>query len=345
MKFKNAISLIILFCSFIGNSQSKVEEGEIIISEENLIDLIQKIREKRDANYLLSQKTNVVSTTNLEIDLSEVNSKLLTLEKELKYLTLLLESKTTNEEVNTEYYIIKNANKENQTTEKIIHPTDTIYKIREVYEKPTEIVVTLKDTNKKDKIVENKEPINTKNTIVPIVVKSSNNSDSSVEAIERLERKIDSLFATNKKIVYATNNQPLEIKPSKLVTKTDTVYLKNKNISTYDLLNSKFSDFQEKVYFTNNSSKIVMFEDVNSIVTLLNSNENLDVYLKGFASNKGNAIYNQELSFKRTEAIKRYLISNGIHPSRILSQFHGIDYESKNEKEARRVEMSFIIRK
>ncbi|CAM3677936.1 OmpA family protein [Flavobacterium gelidilacus] len=356
MKFKNIISLIILFCSFLGNSQSKVTEGEILISEENLINLIQKIRDKRDANYLLSQKTNIVTTIKSEVDLTEVNSKLIALESELKYLTKILESKSISKETSTEFYIIENPEKEIQIKEKIVNrtdtvyrPSETIYKTQEVYKNPTEIyksekALVVRDNDKSPKIAKNKEPINTKTTIAPVVANSSDSKDSYVKAIERLERKIDSLFATNKaikEIVYVNNNQ----KPNELNTKTDTVYIMKNNISNYDLLKSKFSDFQEKVYFNNNSSKIEIFENIDSIISLLNSNENLDLYLKGFASNRGNATYNQALSFKRTEVIKRYLISKGIHPSRILSQFHGIDYESINEKEARRVELSFIIRK
>ena len=336
MKFKNIISLIILFCSFLGNSQSKVTEGEILISEENLISLIQKIREKRDANYLLSQKTNTLTTKKSEVDLTEVNSKLIALESELKYLTKLLESKSMYKETSTEFYIIENSEKEIQIKEKIVNrtdtvyrPSETIYKTQEVYKNPTEIyksekALVVKENDKSPKIAINKEPINTKTTIAPVVAKSSDSKDSYVKAIERLERKIDSLFAANK-----------AIKGKKTIIFT---------ASTKENL-SLLSDFQEKVYFNNNSSKIEIFENLDSIISLLNSNENLDLYLKGFASNRGNATYNQALSFKRTEAIKRYLISKGIHPSRILSQFHGIDYESINEKEARRVELSFIIRK
>lgn len=370
MKLKYILSLTILFCSFIGNSQTKEQEGEIVISEENLISLIQKIKDKRDANYLLSQKSTVVTNTKSEVDLTGVNSKLETLEYKLKYLTDLLESKNATEEVSTEYYIIKNDKKEIPTTEKIVYVTDTIYetkdivyktndtiykasdtiyKTHDVYKEPFDttkptISTTLKGANEKPKVFESKKPTSSKNTIVPVVAKNNASNDSSAKAIERLERKIDSLFAlnkTNKEIVYVNNNQPTKNDPAKV----DTIYVNKTNSSNYDLLKSKYSGFVENVYFKNNSSKIDVSDKIDSTISLLNSNENLDVYLKGFASNKGNAIYNQELSFKRTETIKRYLVSKGIHPNRILSQFHGIDYESKNEAEARRVEMSFIIRK
>jgi outer membrane protein OmpA-like peptidoglycan-associated protein len=46
-----------------------------------------------------------------------------------------------------------------------------------------------------------------------------------------------------------------------------------------------------------------------------------------------------------TENVKKYLIEKGIHPSRILSQYYGIDYASKTEKKARRVTISYIIRR
>lgn len=360
MKFKNIISLLLLICTFLANSQSKVAEGEIVISEENLINLIQKIREKRDLNYSLSQKTDVIPNKKPEIDVTELHSKLTTLEAELKYLTELLESKSIFNETNTEYYIVANPKKEILTKEKIVTTTDTvyktaetIYKTKEIYKEPVEInnpekSTAIKDDYKKSKAVESKNPINTKTTIVPLVAKGNNSNDASLRAIERLERKIDSLFAANKaskEIVYVNKNQPIEIKPNEPKTKTDTVYIKKVNGSNYDLLKSKYGDFQEKVYFQNNSSKVGIFENIDSIISVLKSNENLDLYLKGFASNKGNATYNEALSFKRTEAIKRYVISKGIHPSRILSQYHGIDYESTNEKEARRVELSYIIRK
>jgi outer membrane protein OmpA-like peptidoglycan-associated protein len=64
---------------------------------------------------------------------------------------------------------------------------------------------------------------------------------------------------------------------------------------------------------------------------------------KGFASNKGNPVYNQNLSLQRTENKKNIWLKK-IHPSRILTQYHGIDYGATKEELARRVELSFIIR-
>jgi outer membrane protein OmpA-like peptidoglycan-associated protein len=62
---------------------------------------------------------------------------------------------------------------------------------------------------------------------------------------------------------------------------------------------------------------------------------------KGFASNKGNPVYNQNLSLQRTENVKKYLVKKGIHPSRILTQYM-LDYGATKEELARRVELSLL---
>jgi outer membrane protein OmpA-like peptidoglycan-associated protein len=81
-------------------------------------------------------------------------------------------------------------------------------------------------------------------------------------------------------------------------------------------------------------------QQLDEVVTILKS-KNRCVF-KGFASNKGNPVYNQNLSLQRTENV---MVKKGIHPSRILTQYHGIDYGATKEELARRVELSFIIRK
>jgi hypothetical protein len=48
------------------------------------------------------------------------------------------------------------------------------------------------------------------------------------------------------------------------------------------------------------------------------------------------------LSLQRTENVKKYLVKKGIHPSRILTQYHGIDYGATKEELARRVELSLL---
>jgi len=127
----------------------------------------------------------------------------------------------------------------------------------------------------------------------------------------------------------------------------DTLVIEKRELSDYPELMKKFDSFQSEIYFDNNSKeiKVDQIQTLDKITTILKSTDKIDVYLKGFASNKGNPAYNQNLSVQRTESVKKYLVKKGIHPNRILTQYHGIDYDTNNEELARRVEMSFLIRK
>jgi len=47
---------------------------------------------------------------------------------------------------------------------------------------------------------------------------------------------------------------------------------------------------------------------------------------------------------QRTESVKKALINKGVHPTRILTQYHGIDYQATSNVEARRVDVELLIR-
>jgi outer membrane protein OmpA-like peptidoglycan-associated protein len=59
--------------------------------------------------------------------------------------------------------------------------------------------------------------------------------------------------------------------------------------------------------------------------SLLEKNPTLSVEISGHTSSEGNANRNLELSLKRAEAVKSYLVKRGIDPMRILSVGHGSD--------------------
>jgi outer membrane protein OmpA-like peptidoglycan-associated protein len=58
---------------------------------------------------------------------------------------------------------------------------------------------------------------------------------------------------------------------------------------------------------------------------LLENNPRLSVEISGHTSSEGNAERNLELSLKRAEAVKLYLIKRGIDPVRILAVGHGAE--------------------
>ena len=117
--------------------------------------------------------------------------------------------------------------------------------------------------------------------------------------------------------------------------------------STYEKLVEAYKNFKKELYFATNSkvlneNSLLVVKDLHAI---LEANVNLDIIINGFASNKGNAIYNENLSMQRTEAVKKALMLKGVHPTRILTQYHGIDYSAQSDSQARRVEVSFLVRK
>lgn len=99
------------------------------------------------------------------------------------------------------------------------------------------------------------------------------------------------------------------------------------------------------VYFANNS-KAVSNSDKVSIADYtkqIKDNQNiLTVKLHGFASNTGSALYNNQISFERAEAVKAVLLSNGIKEENIVVLPHGIDSTGDANK-ARRVEVRISL--
>ena len=59
------------------------------------------------------------------------------------------------------------------------------------------------------------------------------------------------------------------------------------------------------------------FDQLDLIFNFLNENENLTIFLEGHTDNIGNAKKNLDLSTKRVETVKNYLIKKGINKKRI----------------------------
>lgn len=79
--------------------------------------------------------------------------------------------------------------------------------------------------------------------------------------------------------------------------------------------------------FRQGKSNIEMTQEANieMAANFLKDNENAIVSIKGYASPEGNAEFNQELSTKRANAVKKVLIEQyGIDASRIITQGEGV---------------------
>ena len=93
------------------------------------------------------------------------------------------------------------------------------------------------------------------------------------------------------------------------------------------------------IYFTFNSIDILQNEEtkLNAILKTLKENPNMKVTVTGWCDTKGSVAVNKRISRQRAEAVKTWLVKNGIEASRITAIGNGSDGTQDADK-ARRVE-------
>ncbi|HEY5924714.1 MAG TPA: OmpA family protein, partial [Kofleriaceae bacterium] len=77
--------------------------------------------------------------------------------------------------------------------------------------------------------------------------------------------------------------------------------------------------------FERDSSKIDVYSApiLERAYALLDKNPKLSIEISGHTSSEGNPDKNLELSLRRAEAVKIYLVKRGVDPARILTVGHG----------------------
>ena len=284
------------------------EESEIIISEENLISLIQSIKSNSSSknnpiyysneNNLPENKLYFGYESNIKIGNNDtLMNELSLLKNEVRLLKEMLQIQLNSKNDNT-----NSSNKRTLVTLPIV-------------ENPSSQTTTEKVESKKE-------------------LDYSHKMDSLYKVISNLSSTLQKKEIIKKDVIDTVS--------VKVIRNEVNVY----NPEVYNALLKKYGSKNEKVYFENNSALLTDDElnTLQNIHSILANNPTIDIYIKGFTSNKGSIKYNEELALKRAEYVKLYFISKGVSPQRIISNHYGIDYSNEDDK-ARRVEISYLIRR
>ncbi|NBC58388.1 MAG: OmpA family protein [Bacteroidetes bacterium] len=336
------IFLSSLFCFPVIICAQEVEEKQIRLTEESLTQIVKKIV---DAKQQSLQK-NISKKNDKDLASNEV-SKQSKADLELQIYSQKIEA-------------LEDALNSKEATRGTNNYVDRLNELKG----NAELMSLKNEINYLKELVKQKSSPQTQ----PIIINSSNPNGSGTKdskaipnnEVEAIKNQLDSLLKqtklTDSKIEndnkatekdYTDDLNILKNKIKNLQASLKNKYFEQDKFSNYERLNRVYGEFEQKILFANNSKSIQSkyFKDIDTLVSTLKNNEKVDVLIKGFASKKGNPVYNQDLSMQRTEAIKQQLISKGVHPTRILTSYHGIDYNATSESDARRVEISYIIRK
>lgn len=125
---------------------------------------------------------------------------------------------------------------------------------------------------------------------------------------------------------------------SENVNQKETVDKAETKVAEQDIKESAKVTFPV-IYFTFNSIDIQQNEDtkLNDILKTLKENPNMKVTVTGWSDTKGSVAVNKRISRQRAEAVKTWLVKNGIEASRITAIGNGSD-DTQDADKARRVE-------
>lgn len=125
---------------------------------------------------------------------------------------------------------------------------------------------------------------------------------------------------------------------SENVNQKETVDKAETKVAEQDIKESAKVTFPV-IYFTFNSIDIQQNEEtkLNDILKTLKENPNMKVTVTGWCDTKGSVAVNKRISRQRAEAVKTWLVKNGIEASRITAIGNGSD-DTRDAEKARRVE-------
>jgi type IX secretion system PorP/SprF family membrane protein len=134
-----------------------------------------------------------------------------------------------------------------------------------------------------------------------------------------------------------------------VIEKVDTVYLDPEIVSDAEVKKAMFKASESLAFeFDKSIIRKESFADLEAFANILLIRDELKISLEGHTDNKGTEEYNMRLSKNRVEAVKKFLVANGIDAKRIKTYHFGeskpiADNSTEEGREAnRRVEMRVI---
>ncbi len=144
---------------------------------------------------------------------------------------------------------------------------------------------------------------------------------------------------------YAFVNQNIRLQGASEQERTEvrTVELRKLVTGVVSVLRNIYFDFDKATFRTES------YTELNKLERMMAENPNIKVEIAGHTDNIGTAAYNMQLSQRRAEAVKDYLVKKGIDPRRITAKGYGKtrplasnDDEKEGRELNRRVEFRVI---
>lgn len=142
------------------------------------------------------------------------------------------------------------------------------------------------------------------------------------------EIEIPAKYATIKRQVIDVPAKVSEkLIPAKYKTVSKQILIKKGGITIWEEIDCDLVK-ATKLNILWNTGSATLTSDAKRIIdtkllTLLKSKPNISIELSSHTDSRGSASFNKDLSQRRADAVKNYLISKGIAPSRIVSKGYG----------------------